>query len=216
MNWLLKIGRILAAWGVAFFFVSLSVLLWRTPNILLHVDGTLTRTEATLSKANATLSNLDKGTKVWAASAQDQAKAVDDLALQARGTLSEAQETFSAIPVTLTHIQGTADAATGTLDAATDAVKVTKRTVAKFGPVAESAEIDLDDLDALLKDEAIHRTLQNVQGMTEQGNQILTDARKVADKETADWLRPVPWWKQPIKKGGQLIDITAAIARHTP
>jgi hypothetical protein len=58
--------------------------------------------------------------------------------------------------------------------------------------------------------------LSHIDGMTASGDAILADARKVADKETADWMKPVPWWRAPIAKTGQLIDIGAALARHTP
>lgn len=73
-----------------------------------------------------------------------------------------------------------------------------------------------EDLSALLKSQAIQRSLDNFASMTESGSGILGDGRKIADKETADFLKPVPWWMRPIKRTGEAIDITAAIARNFP
>jgi hypothetical protein len=73
-----------------------------------------------------------------------------------------------------------------------------------------------DDLSALLKNQAIERSMTNVASMTGSWAGISGDARTVADKATADYLKPVPWWMRPIKRGGEIIDITAAAARHLP
>lgn len=97
----------------------------------------------------------------------------------------------------------------GSADAAT-------ATIRDLQPLAASLRRSVDDFDALVTAQDWLTALHHIDGMAASGDGILADGRKVADKATADFLRPVPWWKQPIKKGGELIDIGAALARHTP
>lgn len=104
---------------------------------------------------------------------------------------------------------GTAEAATATLGTAQTAI-------AKAGPLLDASTLAVAHFDALVNSPDLSHALSHVEGMTASGDAILGDARKVADKETADWLKPVPWWRAPIAKTGQLIDIGAALARHTP
>jgi hypothetical protein len=157
------------ALAVGVFFASLTYLLWRTPNILLHVDGTLTRTEATLSKANATLTNLDKGTKAWGDSAQAQAKSVQDLTQDARGTLQEASGTIHSLGVTSEHLQGTLDASTATLfagksslDKIPASIEEFNQTIAGFRPIEDRTAQALADLDTLLKRPALGATIDGL------------------------------------------------------
>jgi hypothetical protein len=184
--------------------------------LLVHLDGVATRAEGIETKANATLMNLDKGTATWAASAMAQTQAITDLATDAHGMISQANTALESIPPVAQSLVKTADAGTATLTEATDTIKVGKRTIASFRPVAEGLERNSDDLDAILRDNAIHQTFTSAAATLDNANGILADGRKVADKAAADFLKPVPWWKQPIAKGGELIDITAAIARHVP
>jgi ABC-type transporter Mla subunit MlaD len=120
------------------------------------------------------------------------------------------------IKETAGHVNKTVDAATGTLTAATDTLGEGKRTIAAAQPLLEAYTRSGEDLDALLKDRAIHETLDNVRAVTQNAEGVTFDLRQAADKATADYLRPVPWWRVPLQKGGQIIDITAAVARHTP
>ena len=113
-------------------------------------------------------------------------------------------------------VAGTANAATGTLGAATGTLAEGQRTIKAVQPLLSqltangaSLQATTDTLNDVLKRQAIGKLLDNAAG-------ISGDFRTIADKATADFIRPVPWWQQPIKKSGQLIDIGAAIARHTP
>ena len=130
--------------------------------------------------------------------------------------MDEFGQTAKHLSSTADSLSLTAHAATGTLDAATDTIGEGKRTIAAVQPLlaqltANSASLQTttDTLNDVLKRQAIGKFLDNAAG-------ISGDFRTIADKATADFIRPVPWWKQPIKKGSQIIDITAAIARHTP
>jgi uncharacterized phage infection (PIP) family protein YhgE len=186
-------------------------------------SGVLMRIEGVESKANATLVNLDKGTATWAASAKDQAAAITDLTTDAHGTLSEVNRTVEslhgsadALHAELESLHKTTDQATQLAAALTNDAQTANQTIAAAQPVLAGFTRDADDLHALLKDEAIHRTLAGAAATLDNANAILADGRKVADKAATDFLKPIPWWKQPIAKGGELIDITAAIARHAP
>jgi hypothetical protein len=202
------------------------VVLWlgiAAHRVLAHLDGAVTRAEGIETKANATLMNLDKGTAVWADSAKDQARAVQELATDAHGTLAQANTALGSFAGVAVHAQATADAATSLLKSTQRSTDAIPDTLGHVDQVLESSRSLLqagERTDARLNDllaaHAIERTLDNIAGMTDQGNGILTDFRKVADKATSDWLKPVPWWKAPISKGGELIDIGAAIARHVP
>ncbi len=75
---------------------------------------------------------------------------------------------------------------------------------------------DADSLNDILRDAAIKRGIANVASMTDSWAGVSVDFRKVADKTTADYLKPVPWYMKPIKRGGELLDIGAAAARHVP
>ncbi|MDE2099238.1 MAG: hypothetical protein KGL39_18435 [Patescibacteria group bacterium] len=125
----------------------------------------------------------------------------------------------STVPHVLAAMDAFRDSAArlgGTADAASTALGTANTTIQQMQPLTASLRRSVEDFDALVTAPDWLSALHHVDGMAASGDGILADARRVADKETADWLKPVPWWKQPIKKGGQLIDITAAIARHTP
>ena len=117
---------------------------------------------------------------------------------------------------TADSLKGTAEALTGTAQGATATLAESQRTIAAAQPLlaqltanGASLQATTDTLNDVLKRQAIGKLLDNAAG-------ISGDFRTIADKATADFIRPVRWYMQPIKKSGQLIDIGAAIARHTP
>ena len=155
-------------------------MLWRAPNIFLHVDGTLTRTEATLTKARATLDNLDKGTKVWADSAKEQTGVIEDLATDAHGTLSEANRALQGLSTDATALKSTVDASTQLLISAkqsTDALTVDlnaiKQPVDNLNPLIIHADKAVDHFDALLSRPALVDTVDGL-GKTSQNLGRLT------------------------------------------
>lgn len=200
-----------------------ALLVWDAHKLLVRLDGVAMRAEAIETKANATLINLDKGTAVWAASAKDQAGAIQDLATDAHGTLSEANQSLasirpvaSALALDAESLNRTSDAATALVQALTADAQTVNDTIQSAQPLLQASTRTVDHFDALIQSPNLTDALAHVNGMADQGNQILTDFRQVADKERADWLKPVPWWKQPIKKSSDLLDIGAAISRHVP
>ena len=226
MSPLVRLQRLsLAAAGisVAAFFASLTVLLWQQPNLLLHVDGTLTRTEAVLSKARATLDNLDKGTKVWADSAKGQAAAIEDTATQARGTLYAAQETLTGLQTTSVKLNGTADALTGLLHAGTGTVTQAQAdlvtlndSLAATKPLIQHSDLAVQHFDALVSSKDLADALTNVQVTTQNIAGVTADARKAADKATEDYLSPKPWYRKIGRLAVDTYDYGALLARHIP
>jgi len=137
--------------------------------------------------------------------------------------MDEFSHTAKHLSSTADSLSETAHAATGTLDAATDTIGEGKHTIAAAQPLfaqltanGASLQAATDTLNDTLKRKAVGEMLDNLAGATGQGNAILGDFRQVADKARADYLRPVPWYMQPVHRAGDVLDIGAAIARHTP
>ena len=124
------------------------------------------------------------------------------------------------LSITAQSLTGTAKAATGTLTAATGTFNEGMDTLstfnAKAGPLLDAYTQSGNDMDALIKRKAIGDLLDNLAGVTAHGNAIAGDFQQVADKARADYLRPTPWYLQPVHRAGDIMDISAAIARHTP
>ena len=120
------------------------------------------------------------------------------------------------LSITAQSLTGTADAATGTLTAATDTLGEGKRTIAAAQPLLAAYTQSGNDMDALLKRKAIGDLLDNLAGVTAHGNAIAGDFQQVADKARADYLRPVPWYMQPLKKSSDVLDIAGLLSRHIP
>ena len=191
--------------------------------VLKHVDGAVVRAEGIETKLNATLINLDKGTATWAAASKEQTAAIQDLATDAHGMISQANLALESIPPVsqfavdeLKALYKTTDAATGLTMALTGDATEAKTTIAAAQPLLASYTQSGNDLDALLKDHAVRDTITDVEFTTQNLAGVTNDLRRVADKETEEFLKPVPWWKWPIKRAGQVWDIGAAVARHTP
>ena len=134
--------------------------------------------------------------------------------------VTAAMDQFGAAAV---HLSGTADALSKTASAGAQTLNALtvdeialKQPIESANYVILKAGNSVDDFDALLKRKAIGDVLDNLAGATGQGNAILGDFRQVADKARADYLKPVPWYMQPIHRAGDIMDISAAIARHTP
>jgi hypothetical protein len=123
-----------------------------------------------------------------------------------RKTALEASQTLSGVAQ---HVQGAADASTGLLNAGTVALNRL--------PALEDASTDaVRNFNRLVSSKSLSDAIDGAAGIMRHGDAISGDLQRVSDKITADYLKPVPWWKQPLQKGGALIDIGAAIARHTP
>lgn len=177
--------RALQIAGLALLIACTGVVLWlgaAAHRVLVHLDGATVRLEGVESKANATLINLDKGSAIWASSAQSEAKDVSDTMLQVRGTLSGAQDAFESIPPAVGAIKGTADAGTSLLASAQKTTDVLPTAIqhiradfdATQEPVSEIGQ-DAADFDALLKQKSLSDTLDSIAQTSHHAAQISGD-----------------------------------------
>ena len=89
-------------------------------------------------------------------------------------------------------------------------------TVDTANSLLSHSDAAVTDFNALLKDEAIHRTLANLDATTQNLGGITLDARLVSDKISADYLKPKTPWSRIGHVGLDLLDIGAMTARHVP
>lgn len=176
------------------------------------------------------VAHLDAATGAWANASKQQVQSVAAIERDLRAEMWHIDRTLLTVNDTLRTAQGT-------LTGATVAVSTVNEQMKAVGPLLASARQATDaisptlqaaqgalgsiqpavtDFQDFLKQPTLMETLSNVNRMTGSGAAIIGDAQKVSDKMTADYLKPVPWYLKPIKRGGEIIDITAAIARHTP
>lgn len=173
------------------------------------------------------VAHLDKATGAWADASAKQAESmtaiqrdvrtqlwhVDRLLNDGSNTLKAARGTFNTLNDQLTHVGPLLDSTRDAVNAIPPAIKqITDDT----RPVLAQADGAVADVRKFITAPALTDTLGNVATITGNAAAITTDGRKVSDKMTADFLKPVPWYMWPIKKGSQLLDIGSAVARHTP
>jgi hypothetical protein len=134
---------------------------------------------------------------------------VHTVAVSVAGTADAATQTALTAREQLTHVAPMLDAATGALDAIPD-------TLRHVDSAADNANGAVTDFRKFLNAPALSATVTNTAAMTGSWAAISFDAERVADKETKDFLKPVPWYLWPVKRSGEILDIGAAVARHTP
>lgn len=211
----------IAALGVAVFFFVAAWVTWQARSIPLHINGVLTRAEGVESKLNASAINLDKATAAWSASAKAQSDAVTDLATDARGSISAVDLTLAslrsnsdAVNRELASLKETTDAATTLTAALAKDAGTANDTIQKAQPLLEAYTRSGNDLDALLKDKAIHATVENL--ATTSGN--IAGITGSVDKMTAHLEKnvdsPRPLWKTMIPMGEDGAKIWACIFQH--
>jgi hypothetical protein len=102
------------------------------------------------------------------------------------------------------------------IDAARDAAASVAPAMKGVTPLLANADGAVGDFRHFLTAPALNATLSNVDALTAAWARISTNGAKITDKMTADYFKPVPWYLYPAKKGSELLDIGAAVARHTP
>ncbi len=124
----------------------------------------------TLAVADKTITKV--GDAIVTTQLQERAIAPHTLAAvdALKGSANALTATSQAATGSFRALDGSAYALTGTLHAATDTLHAAKAPIDAF-------TTDAVDLDAILKDRAIHETLTNIAGMTDSGNKMLADAQ---------------------------------------
>lgn len=206
-----RLAHISASFSIAIFF---SVLTWKTPALLLHVNGVLTRAEGVESKLYATAGNLDKATKVMADSSKAEADALIDLTTDAHGTLWQINQTAYAAQTTLAtvndqakHVGPLLDSLKASSDSIPPVMSDTGASIAQVGKLATDADLRVND-------PHVANFMAHLDGMIAQGEGILTDGRKVSDKLTDDFVAHKPWYRKIAPGIDDAWDILGFAARH--
>ncbi len=189
-----------------------------------NLTPTVTKANATLDTVNAgakdvfaesravTIAMVDKGrpgkpetmglipaVKFMAEDADEQVKQSAKLVDASTGAIAGAAQDVHTMAVAGTATLGTAQTTIQSMQ----------------GPI-QGLSVSENNFNALLRNSAITRTLDNVAGVTGNMDDTSRDLKKVADRMTTDYLKPVPLWKRPFKYFGTTWDILGAVARHTP
>lgn len=114
-------------------------------------------------------------------------------------------------------VTGTAKAATGALKQAQTDLGTLDGAIAATQPLLGAYTASGLDLDALLKDQSIHRTIGNLDrlslamaGTTENVQGMTGDGKRVSDDLTEKYFTPQPWWRKvgPVAFDGTKIGVS--------
>ena len=204
--------------GAGFLFIDLHKLLGNLNGDVVNFSATLQRTNDALEAINRP---CGEGSPCGLIANANKAivKAGDAIVttqMQERAIVPHTVKAMDQLGLAANSLAKTSDAATESALELTASLKTTDDTVKQVQPVLGQFRQDADDLDALLKDEAIHRTLDGAADLTQNANEILADTRRVADKISEDYLAPKPWWRKALPNIGDFWDIAAAAARSLP
>lgn len=209
----------LRAWAVAsaaaFCLFAIGYRVWNAPEI--------PDLAPSVAKLNATLDNVNGATGAWASASAQQVRSVtaierdlraqlwhvDRLLNTAQGTLQAGSGALGTLNGQLAHLAPLLDSLRASSDAIPPAVAHLTETVDGVRPVLAEATGAVKDVRWFIRQPALSAAINDGAG-------IVGNGRKISDKVTADFLKPVPWYMKPIKRGGELIDIVAAAARHVP
>jgi hypothetical protein len=196
----------------------------------LSIVGYRVLTAPVLPDINPTVKNINAATGAWSqASAQQVASVaaierdlraqlwhVDRVLNAGENTLKSAQGALDTANVQLTHVAPLLDATRGAVDAIPTTLNHVNTAVDGVAPLLANGNGAVTDFRRFITAPALTGTLSNVDSMTASWAATSGDLRRVADKMTADYFKPVPWYLYPMKKSSELLDIGAAVARHTP
>lgn len=196
----------------------------------LSVIGFRVLTAPKIPDLTPVVANINKATGAWSqASAQQVASVaaierdvraelwhVDRFLLAGSNTLQAAQGAINTANLQLTHVAPLLDSARAAVDAIPPAIQHVTEDADGVRPILANADGAVGDFRRFMTAPALTATISNVDAMTAAWAATSGDLRKVADKMTADYFKPVPWYLYPVKKSSELLDIGAAVARHTP
>lgn len=183
-----------------------------------------------LPDLSPTVAHIDAATGAWANASAQQVASVSAIERDIRAqlwhvdrflnagtdTLTAAQGAIGTANAQLTHVAPLLDATRGAVDAARDAAASVAPVMRGVQPVLANADGAVRDFRRFLTAPALNATISNVDNLTAAWARISINGAKITDKMTSDYFKPVPWYLYPVKKGSELLDIGAAIARHTP
>lgn len=203
---------------------------WAVASAAVFCMGAVGYRVVTAPDVTPVVKHLDAATGAWADASAKQAASmtaiqrdvrvelwhVDRLLTDGSQTLQAARGAINTANDQLTHVAPLLDSTRAAMDSLPPAVQHITEDADTIRPVMAQADGAVGDMRRLMAAPEITETFGNVASVTGSAAAISADARKVSDKMTADYLKPVPWYLWPVKRGGQLLDIGAAVARHTP
>jgi hypothetical protein len=119
-----------------------------------------------ITNANTAFKNLADATGDWSDSSKAQARDVRALLSAGGRTLDAVTEDAHAVKPAIESVQTTSEAATGVLAQAQVDLVSLNAPIKSLNPLILNAGDAVDDLDALLKDRAVHQTLDNLADTT--------------------------------------------------
>lgn len=196
----------------------------------LSAIGYRVATAPKLPDLGPTVAHIDAATGAWAKASAQQVNSVsaierdvraelwhvDRLLTDGSGTLQAARGAIDTANGQLTHVAPLLDSARAATDSIAPAVQHITEDADGLRPVLANADGAVGDFRYFIRQKSLTDTIDNVATMTQAWAAISVDGRKVSDKVTADYLKPVPWYLWPMKRSGELLDVGAAVARHTP
>jgi hypothetical protein len=174
--------------------------------LLAKVDQTMNVADGLMIGGNKAILDADHVALTESAMLPDWNRQFSETVALTQGAIGTANEQ-------LTHVGPVLDASKTAIDAIPPAIK---SVTDGLQPVYANVNGGVTDFRAFIDAPALSATVTNAAAITGNANGIVGDFRQIADKETKDYLKPVPWYLYPVKKGGELIDIGAAVARHIP
>ena len=108
------------------------------------------------------------------------------------------------------------ETAVATAGLTTEFTKTVATVNGRIPGLMDHADATVGDLDAILKDNAIHQTLASTAGITANFDGVTFDFARVTHKAAEDYLTPKPWYRKVGRYAGDAVDYGAFIARHTP
>lgn len=229
----------LALWAAVLSIVALCA--WGASGLTHHAIMALDKWGDAGAKLSATLDAVNAPCKGYHGSVTcgpiaQLSQTEKNIGILAAQSALQVKQSSTLVNAAATSITGVADqakitlaAASGTAQEATTALGTMNQTIAQAQPLLGASTTLLTRTDLSLNDPTtgtlprfnalfpkFSLLADNADGVVGHVNGIAEDAQKVADKETADFLKPVPWWKRPIQRFGEFWDITAAVARHLP
>lgn len=194
--------------------------------LLVNADGGVTESRAVLRRVNGPTGPITETDKLLLALKSTTVHA-DMVIAHEDHNLAAYDRNLHSLVVRGADISGRiADlvgAATDTAHSASATLQTANRTIEDFQPLlaslnatAQASTRTIDSVDARIRDPRLDAIMQHIEGVSASADGIVGDGRKVADKVTTDYLKPVPWWKWPLQRGGELMDIGSAVARQMP
>jgi hypothetical protein len=182
---------------------------------------------ATLTKINTTLDTVNRpcgsGHPCGTLANADKAMVkVGDILVtsqrQEKDVAVAAESNMAAVNQLAGHLDKTADALTETAQGASVALGTANSSIAALLPLESAYTATGQDLDAVIRENSpsLHASLVNVAGMTDNGNGVLVDLRKMSDKAEHDLDAAKPWWERGLAAGNDLVRAGCLITGRCP